>query len=667
MLRKLVAGGLLLGGGWVVAHAAQAEVATDPATHTLEPVVVTAHKRDESVQDIASSVTVISGDELDEKNIHTLEELLTGRANLSFRSGAGAAESGIVIRGASQHVSFMEPSVKVLVDGMPVTTGQQLMLLSDVERVEILRGGQNASFGTGANAGAVNITTRKPDDERRMRLTLGAGNRDRLEAGFSASGALVPDQLYGRLSLAHTQDEGMVGNRARSEGVDPEHTLAVRGQLIFTPSAATTLTLTGAASDEDLGTAYLIPENQFTVDNPRRQRDERTNRSGGITIEHALDAFVLTAVTNYQDSKTDGAYLSNLDYDHAQTLWGQELRLSSLASGPWRWMGGLYIGEDKTWNHQVYNYGGAIAYATDLTSRNYELFGEIGYQFTERFDLLLASRFHHITRDGWHAYSNPWGTDVRYDFDQTDRVNTLRAVASYRIADSLLWYLSFAQGYKPSSPDYSATVTNDVMLKKETSGSWETGIKGGNRHINYALSVYQTDYEDYQSYTLENGTGPLWIGLNADEARSRGVEASMTWLPLAGLRLHAEVGYQDTHYRKFEYMGTDMAGNHFMIAPRWTGMLDVRYEQKIGSGFTGFIGSDLSYTGKFESDNFNDPDTQVDSTTLWGMRVGVHNERFAVSLIGKNLADRKYAILRAPGGWTPGERRTVMLVGSVNF
>lgn len=170
----LIASGVLTGLAGQMPAAAQ-----ESGAFALEEVVVTAQKREENVQKTAVSIGVVSGEQLREKGINSLDNALRELAGVSV---AGLAGSGgqIVIRGvggSNLDTNVADPAVALMVDGS--YTGRAEMVLSsaiDVQRVEVMRGPQGTVYGRNATGGAVNLITNAPSDKFESAANLQVGN-----------------------------------------------------------------------------------------------------------------------------------------------------------------------------------------------------------------------------------------------------------------------------------------------------------------------------------------------------------------------------------------------------------------------------------------------------------------------------------------------------------
>jgi outer membrane receptor protein involved in Fe transport len=130
----------------------------------VREVVVTAQRREQRLQDVPVAVSVVSGESLERGNLRTLEDIGTRLPNVKITSGPLVDQINIRGVGSGQNAGF-EQSGATFVDGIYRSRSRSThAALFDVERVEVLKGPQTTFFGANAIAGAINITTRVPDN-----------------------------------------------------------------------------------------------------------------------------------------------------------------------------------------------------------------------------------------------------------------------------------------------------------------------------------------------------------------------------------------------------------------------------------------------------------------------------------------------------------------------
>ncbi|MFK8028936.1 MAG: TonB-dependent receptor [Gammaproteobacteria bacterium] len=246
----------------------------------LEEVVVTARRREEGLQDVPISINAVSGDKLEEAGIDKLEDLQALVPNFQLTETGISTQMYVRGIGTSNNQGF-EQSVGTYVDG--VYYGRQQLIrapMFDLARVEVLRGPQAILFGKNSIAGALNMTTARPTDERmgKVAVTL---NPDfgGYESRFIYSQGIT-DNLAGRLSLRFAEEDGYVRNTRRNDDEVNRKEATVRGQLRFTPTDTQEWNL-------------KVEWNQF--DQTGRQieviQDDATAESDGLSFGQILAGF----------------------------------------------------------------------------------------------------------------------------------------------------------------------------------------------------------------------------------------------------------------------------------------------------------------------------------------------------------------------------------------
>ncbi len=180
----------------------------------LEEVVVTAQKREQSLQDVGIAVTAFSGDQLDAFGFTNSTELTAFTPGVHISGNNGGSTQQFTIRGATQNDFFdlAEAPNAVYVDEAYQASGQsQLFASFDVERVEILKGPQGTLFGRNATGGLVHYVTRKPTKETEAYADVTYGNYDQVRAEAAVSGA-VTDTISVRLSGFHRSHDPILEN-----------------------------------------------------------------------------------------------------------------------------------------------------------------------------------------------------------------------------------------------------------------------------------------------------------------------------------------------------------------------------------------------------------------------------------------------------------------------
>ncbi|HZX24970.1 MAG TPA: TonB-dependent receptor, partial [Woeseiaceae bacterium] len=406
----------------VLLAAAAAAQAQEPA---LEEIVVTAEKREASLQEVPISIAAVSGDRLEELNIDDVMDLYVQTPGMSFSRAGGEAQIYIRGIGTDAFGVTIDPSVALHQDGVYLGRPQMgLTQFLDVDRIEILKGPQGTLYGRNATGGAINIVSRMPTPETEGYVTAGYGEWDRRELQGALSGPLGQN-WQGRIAARYLKDDGFTDDLepGGAEEIDDQDLIATRAILQYEGDDGADFTLIADYSDFTSGNRSSKPldDLSFAVVNgalPQAFDETRNNLptfhdwdTAGLTATLNIpvgESMMLTSVTAWRDYEsdfffnTDGTEIevtrSYFQYESDQL--SQEIRLSSTGEGPVQWLvGGYYLDEDKEGalglgraTHPSFGVVSFIIPNTDET-RAKALFGEVSYDFSEQWTGTFGLRY----------------------------------------------------------------------------------------------------------------------------------------------------------------------------------------------------------------------------------------------------------------------------------
>ena len=183
--------------------------APETESRRLTEVVVTAQRRDQSLQDVPISVSAISDEALAERGIRTTADLnvLVPSMNAQRISGANAVFLRAV--GSNSRAPMLEPPVAFYVDGVYYAGAlSSSSSFSNVERIEVLKGPQGTLFGRNSMGGLVNVITSDPTDELTGHVKVGYGNYDTFEGDAYISGPIATNLAADFSIYGYDQAEG---------------------------------------------------------------------------------------------------------------------------------------------------------------------------------------------------------------------------------------------------------------------------------------------------------------------------------------------------------------------------------------------------------------------------------------------------------------------------
>jgi iron complex outermembrane receptor protein len=213
--------GVILTGIWspqVWAQAATAAAAaaatSEPESFSLNEVVVTARRVEESLQDVPMTVTAITGKKLQDLNLFNGSDLVAAVPGLTFAPRAGQSTPVLSLRGAARGEAGgrLDPTVQTYLNESPVTDVMVYQALYDIGQVEVLRGPQGTLRGRPSSAGAITFTTKRPDLQKITGYVSAADSslrQTRGEGGISVP--IIRDVLAVRLAgvFDHNNNDGV--------------------------------------------------------------------------------------------------------------------------------------------------------------------------------------------------------------------------------------------------------------------------------------------------------------------------------------------------------------------------------------------------------------------------------------------------------------------------
>lgn len=429
---------------------ASAPVLAETSVGTLEEIVVTARRREESLQTTPVSVTAFTANELAARQIDNISQISSSTPNLVFDSSApisgSNAAASIFIRGVGQtdFTLVTDPGVGLYLDGVYIARSVGGVLdLIDVERVEVLRGPQGTLFGKNTIGGAINITSRRPGDTLAGRIEVKTGTGERLDVKASAD-LPVADSLSIRVSYADLNQDGYVKNLLVGDNLSDTNAQIGRVVVDFHPNDRfTALISADATRRREEGQAQKIlafnpaapapsfgpfngvlapflgidPYDDFFLGGGTFTTFQGENdlvRSDldvyGIsaTLTYAFDEVTVKSISAYRsfdsqfgrDSDNSPFVIVETFDDMDQEQFSQELQLSGVAfDDRLDWLAGAYYFEENGDNlNLVRTTVLDIKSGGGVDNDGWAVFGHLSYDVTEKLSLNLGARYTEETK-----------------------------------------------------------------------------------------------------------------------------------------------------------------------------------------------------------------------------------------------------------------------------
>ncbi|WP_176590819.1 TonB-dependent receptor [Sphingobium sp. EM0848] len=435
--------------------------AQEPVNSGAE-IIVTANKREQSINKVGLAITALSGDALKNQNIVSLSDLANSIPGLSY-SPSATQTPVYTLRGVGFYETSLAayPTTSVYVDQVPLSfPALSTHANFDLERVEVLKGPQGTLFGQNSTGGAINFIAAKPTKSFEIGGDLSYGRFNRVEGNAYVSGPLT-NTLRARLAVtgAHADDWQYSYTRNDKLGEaayygarllldwDPVETVSVEVNLNGwrdrsdpqAPQYQTLLSQSPSTTVQALRDFPFAPFKARAADwtpSTRPHADNRLLQGSARVNWDVADNVTVTSITSYVDYKpdqgfeTDGTTLKADDFviDRGRIKsFSQELRVANKPNGPLRWVIGGNYEKSHVYEYQlqtfsdistapIFGYTGAYVYS-DQHMRNYAFFANAEYDISDRITLKGGARYTNARRTAATCTGDPGDGSFAAAFD----------------------------------------------------------------------------------------------------------------------------------------------------------------------------------------------------------------------------------------------------------
>ncbi|WP_084238494.1 TonB-dependent receptor [Sphingomonas asaccharolytica] len=611
LLELSVAPAALIAAMPAVAQTAPTPTESAEAPQGIPDIVVTAQRREETLQKAAIAVSAVAGDTLTKNSISQATDLT--RLVPSLQIAPAASFTQIYLRGVGTFGSnaFAEQGVAFNLDGVYLSRpAAPAGLFYDLERIEVLKGPQGTLYGRNATGGALNVITAKPKfGELGGYLNAEYGNYNAIK-GSGAINVPIGEHVAFRLAGQYAKHDGYY-----SDGYDDEDTRAVRGQLRGETGTGLDATLSidyahvGGKGSGGTIMPLLDGKNRLGPSDPRviaeyltraptapvpqfiaRNDGYQDNRFFGasMTINADLGFAKLTVIPAYRKTDLDFvSYASSflIDVTENSDQMSLETRLSN-KSGPLNWVLGSYYFTEHVTANQFFDQG---SNGTRINSRlgtdSYAFFGQGTYSLTNTLRLTGGLRYTHDNKtQDTEAHTLPFVgfvpgvfplvpiiADIR-SFPKSDvsfSKVTWKAGLEFDLGPRSLLYASVSTGFK-SGVLFAAEGLN--YSKPETLRAYTVGSKNRffDNKLQLNIEAFYWDYRDQQVTHLgavqvastPGGPifGPIFATENAGQATIYGAEAELQFQPTRDDLFTANVQYLHARYDSLQYQAYSTTG-----------------------------------------------------------------------------------------------------------
>jgi iron complex outermembrane receptor protein len=654
----------------------------------IEEVKVTANKREQNLQDVAASLSALTGDDLNRIGAVGAQDYLAQIPGVSYNA-VGRGRSPIIIRGiatGSTTFSDQQSTTAIYIDDMPSLNRWGAWTNTDpntfdVERVEVLRGPQGTLFGSGALGGALRIINNKPvasefqsSVDIGQSFTQGGDNSSSLNAMLNIP--LIDDELALRIVGFTRNDGGYIDNIHRNEkNINSGETEGGRLLLAYTPDEDFSLALTYTHQSDivDDGSATFrdaADGGPYEFNGIIKAASDTSMNIYNISAEYDFGALQLVSSTTYSEREvkisrdygqvTDAFFETGLVPDetfHQVTddvrTFAQELRLASQGGGDIQWtLGAFYLEQDiddtELWTsvHFVEPIFQGV-YLPHITEK--AVFGEATYNINDQLSLTVGGRWFDNTFElEIPVYEGPAveGSFPSPLLEESSNSFTPKVSVSYHTAEDLHFYATASEGFRIGQVNFGATPNNGVPISFGPDSLWnyELGMKsilqGGRLKLN--IAAFYIDWTDIQLGRTTIADNDLAVSFtdNAGDAISKGVEVEANYIPFEQLELGTSFTYNKARLDSV-LDGVDLLpGSTLPGSPEFSMSNYIQYvSEELPNNLAGYIRLSHRHVGEVVSDIVNQDHLFSDTYNAFDLRVGLLYENYEVTLYVDNLTN----------------------------
>lgn len=581
----------------------------------LEEVVVTARKREESLQDVPVSIQAYSGDSIQEQGIADMESLAPSVPNFSYSQAVGASDV-LVMRGLGTVGSgpHMEQAVGQVFNGFFTTRSRMgRAALFDVAQVEVLRGPQGPVIGKNTSLGAINITSKKPTDE--LEMIVSGGWDFEASEGYEAQGIIsgpISDNLRGRAVVNLKDKGGWTKNKPTGDDHRSKDDMAARFILEWDITDSATAEFLYQRTDfeqegkpreldwcgDPAAAAAQSPGQDCTLNGENNSLAVLTGGEDlgevfqlesdlfGITLSWDFEDFTVSSLTGYTEYEMFDQFDSDFNPGGPRVFYNQEsydqfsqeFRIVSNGAEVLDYIvGANFFTSDMAFAQAFDNHTNRRRHeVAEVESESYSVFGQVDWHLAEAWNLTVGLRFTSEEREAMKdQWQNNYGTTVRNDARCGGETSGLTSCFDNPLTDdidesALSWNTSLQWEYDSSSMIYLSAATGfkssgfNIRQNVETPETQERFVFGEEESFNIELGG-KHDLLDGSlrfNWTLYNTTiDGLQLSSNDPEnvtqavvngdASATGLEFELTWAATDALTLGLNGAINDVEYDDF--------------------------------------------------------------------------------------------------------------------
>jgi iron complex outermembrane recepter protein len=542
----------------------------------IEEILVTAQRREERLQDVPISISVLGGVELDAFTGQGVAEALSAVPGVKMSQAYQGGAVQLSVRGVSNSdvISNSSSPVAYYIDSVPFGLVKSAIVPDinpyDLERVEVLRGPQGTLYGATALNGAVRVLTHDADlDEFQLKTRMSTSSTK--DGGESYRGDLainvpiITDKLAARAVVGYADMSGWIDNPVKKD-INDAQLRNVRIKINAQPTDKLSIGLSAWRTSDDYGAAPTSDDHDF-FPGSLPQASATDYDVFGLKIGYTFPGVSFSSMTSYIDyaHKDDvdfsyllddfggvfglGAFLTELN----SKVFAQEINLHSTSARAWRWSAGAFYRDGKDLFYQRWPDVFPAPSDFDQSSKSYAVFGEVTRIFMDGMYELTG---------GLRYFEDEVSQNENTPFDGnttrpliTDRAKfhhvSPRVVLTWHPTDQTSLYSSYSEGFRSGygqDPQAKITAPQFPPVDPDELRNYEVGVKSNlfNRRVSLDAAMYYMDWRGaQQNLCVEYADNCVFVAVNSESMSGMGVDLAVTTRPADGLKLGASGSWND--------------------------------------------------------------------------------------------------------------------------
>ena len=578
----------------LLVSAAIATVLPNAASAQLEEVLVTAERREASVQDVPIAVSAYSEEMIERLQIDDTLDLINVVPNLFGGNNTGLGTANMYYlraQGNDESISTFDPPVGTYVDDVYITRQNvNNVALFDVERIEVLRGPQGTLYGRNTTGGAISVIMKKPSDTMKGYVEAGAGNWGKTMMRGSIDLPLS-DNVLTKFSAYYVDTDGYLENRTDGKDYNEADLTGIRAALrwLISDSMTWDIAVDGGKSEVANIHGFLDGDDRYSLS----VLGSGLPMGGGmsdygnevdtlnITSNLAWDAMGGTANLILGSRSIEQDFLLNfpfsldffpdffiIDNQGEHDMYSAELKWSGdiMDGRAFLQTGVYYMDEDNTVDFVDYLDLAAVgvpappstAFLTladrvlSNTTESFAVYAQADIKIGNNGTLTLGARYtdEEKTVDFQGTVNSAGMVAAGIPLSQSEQEITPRIAYAHKFTDNFMMYASATNGFK--SGGWNARGSSSGALQAfapETIWSYELGMRGDwvDGRLRTNITLFYSDLEDLQ--TTSATPDGQFLTTNAGGLEVPGIEAEITALPTDNWQIFAALGWQNAEYQ----------------------------------------------------------------------------------------------------------------------